>query len=166
MLPVTVAASFAFMLPVATPPNAIVFAYGNMKILDMVITAAECRLLRRLLQLRVMSPFYRYVGFWRVFTPHPIGERSIVMSVSVCLSVCLCVSLSTIISSELHDRSSLGLFMQITYDRDSAFFWRRNDTLCRPTCGLWMTSYLLKSQGCSTSPPSWSAALAHLWAWL
>ena len=38
MLPVTITASLAFILPVATPPNAIVFAYGNMKIVDMVRT--------------------------------------------------------------------------------------------------------------------------------
>ncbi len=36
MIPATFSASFAFMMPIATPPNAIVFASGRVRIIDMV----------------------------------------------------------------------------------------------------------------------------------
>jgi len=38
MLPATMSASMAFMLPVATPPNAIIFGTNRLKIIDMVKT--------------------------------------------------------------------------------------------------------------------------------
>jgi sodium-dependent dicarboxylate transporter 2/3/5 len=36
MLPATLSASCAFMLPIATPPNAIIFSSGEVEIRDMV----------------------------------------------------------------------------------------------------------------------------------
>ena len=38
ILPCTLCASMAFMLSVSTPPNAIAFFFGNLKVMDMVRT--------------------------------------------------------------------------------------------------------------------------------
>lgn len=37
MWPTAIATSFAFCLPVATPPNAVVFSYGYLRVIDMVL---------------------------------------------------------------------------------------------------------------------------------
>ena len=45
VVPVAVSASMAFMMPVATPPNAIVFAYEGLRIQDMVKAGAILNIL-------------------------------------------------------------------------------------------------------------------------
>ena len=80
------------------------------------------------------------------------------------LSVCLCVCLSAIISSELHVRTSPIFLCMLPFGvaRSSSGGVVINYVL--PV--LWMTSCLLISQGCSTSPTSWSASHTQPWAWL
>ncbi|XP_069106064.1 solute carrier family 13 member 2-like [Argopecten irradians] len=44
MIPTCIACSFSFMLPVACPPNAIVFSTGTVRILDMAMTGSVINL--------------------------------------------------------------------------------------------------------------------------
>ena len=84
-----------------------------------------------------------------VITPPPLGERSIVMSVSVCLSVCLSVR-DHILGTT---RPIFTRFCAVNYGRGSILLrWRIVIRYVLPV--LWMTSPWLTSQGCSKSPPS------------
>jgi len=65
-----------------------------------------------------------------LITPPPIGERSIVVSMSVCVYVCVCMCLS------VHDHifgTTRPIFtnfsVHVAYGRGSVFFWRRSDIL-------------------------------------
>ena len=60
MLPATLSASMAFMLPVATPPNAIVFGSGRIKIMDM----ARAGLILNLLGVIIITLFTYFWGTW------------------------------------------------------------------------------------------------------
>jgi len=62
-----------------------------------------------------------------IFTPPPIGEWSIVMSVSVCLSVCLSVRDHIFGTTR---PIFAKCFVHFTYGRGSVLLWRRSDTLC------------------------------------
>jgi len=83
------------------------------------------------------------------FAPPPIGKRSIVMSVSVCLCVFVCPrSHLRNYTSDLHRIFLCVLPMAATRSSPGGVVIR----YVLPV--LWMTSILLISQGCSTSPPS------------
>lgn len=67
MLPATLSSSMAFMLPVATPPNAIIFGSGRIKIADM----AKAGLVLNLIGVLLVTVLSYYWGTW-VFDFDPV----------------------------------------------------------------------------------------------
>ena len=58
LIPVTIASSCAFMLPMATPPNAIVFGSGRIHIFEM----ARVGIFINLLGVPVITAFFYFIG--------------------------------------------------------------------------------------------------------
>lgn len=61
MIPVTICASYAFMLPVATPANIIVFGSGKIKVKEMVKTGFILNIIGSVLATLIMSTWGRIV---------------------------------------------------------------------------------------------------------
>ncbi|MFC2993346.1 SLC13 family permease [Halomonas tibetensis] len=61
-VPAAIAASCAFMMPVATPPNAIVFATGHMKIQSMIRAGFALNLISTVLV--TLMAYFLLVAFW------------------------------------------------------------------------------------------------------
>ncbi|XP_022336916.2 Na(+)/citrate cotransporter-like [Crassostrea virginica] len=71
MIPVAISCSFAFLLPVGTPPNAIVFSTGYLKVKDMMIGGSLVNLVTVFILILAMAawitPFYNLNEFPQVF---------------------------------------------------------------------------------------------------
>ena len=103
------------------------------------------------------------VAWIEIITPPPTGERSIVTSVSVCLSTCVFVCPRSYLrnyTTDLHQIFLYSLPMSLARSCSGGV------VICYVLPVLWMTSYLLISQSCSTSPPSWGAVHTQPWVWL
>jgi len=67
-----------------------------------------------------------------IFTPPPIGERRIVMSMSVCQCVCVCVCLSMIHDHIFGTTRPIvtKFFVPVTFRSGAVLLWQRSDMLC------------------------------------
>jgi len=81
-----------------------------------------------------------------------------------CVCVCVCVCVFVIISSELHVLASPSFLRLLPMA--VARFSSGGVVIRYVLPVLWMTSYFLILQGCSTSPHSGSAVHTQPWAWL
>jgi sodium-dependent dicarboxylate transporter 2/3/5 len=79
-IPVTFACSFAFILPIATPPNAIAFSYGYLETVDMIkvgtLLNILCVLVTAMLLPIIAFPAYSLGEFpaWAVMTAEGAGD--------------------------------------------------------------------------------------------
>ncbi len=74
MVPAAMAANCAFMLPVGTPPNAIIFATGKLKIIEMVRTGFWINIIAMLLILAAV--YFLLPVMWGVdLTSYPDAFR-------------------------------------------------------------------------------------------
>ncbi len=78
MVPLTLAASMAFMFPIATPPNAIVFGSGKVKMKDMIFTGFFLNILAILL-ITLASYYWLPIAFDMDLSIFPEWARKAIM---------------------------------------------------------------------------------------
>eukprot|EP01129_Flabellula_baltica_P014134 TRINITY_DN6713_c0_g1_i1.p1 TRINITY_DN6713_c0_g1~~TRINITY_DN6713_c0_g1_i1.p1 ORF type:complete len:262 (-),score=38.94 TRINITY_DN6713_c0_g1_i1:1-786(-) len=75
VIPVTLSSSYAFMLPIATPPNAIVFSSDRLKVSDMMKTGFPLNIVGVLV---ICGVLFLFKGIWGIeFNEIPIWAQNI-----------------------------------------------------------------------------------------